>query len=615
MVTQSFLIISGTVPTRGMTVLYLNDESRIRSELGDWVIDENDNRSQFNLAVNKEYYSLEFIKDHIAFTKYRTVYDGVGRRGYFSITIAIPNQYYIPWNVLEILDETTSRFVEINLVNNIIKKNVSGLKEIEEIFNNQVKSNTTKLKKWPDSSQYEQYGFLIYRKDEIQDYLQDPWRKQYKGYKRIYFFDESLRSLVPSSDIFTEIKNLYPRDNRFKLKVKVVNEDGKSVKGVTIKINGKENDTVEEIRDSEEIEIEVSRDFYVDYNIARTAIKDLVEDKNLKIKKVSRPNEIGGLELTVTLNPKKYEYRIILVALDDKPLKGRSISIDDYRPKTIEGDNTTYIFEDLKFHQNTATLVIQGDTKYKGVEKTVKIDPDVLKQETEIILQLKPTTTENGKDKTENKEDHEGNNKRKIKIKNIIIYILSALVIITLSFLAYIWPKDDLETTKSKEETGINEAVDIATEDNTTLDVEIDEKLIEDIAEEVIIDSIQAELDKILAFVNEDIFDRNELQQYSQNFTGLIGELGRNPRDSLNYWSENFKGDTILVDIDYVNDRFENLMRIADLIKIIELGKQNKGFEFKEDMLGAFKEMKTIKKDAKLSKKQNVALSKIISKY
>lgn len=603
MVVQSFIIISGTFPEKGMTVLYLDDESKIRSELGDWVIDNNDNRKLFNLAVNKEYYSLEFIRSYIAFTKYRTISDAIGRRGYFSITIAVPTQYHISWNITKILDDIVAKFIEVNLVDNKIKRNISGLLEIEEIFNNYVKSNDSILREWPDSSQYEQYGFLIYKNDEIKDYLQDPWREQYKGYRRVYFFSESLRSVLPSSDIFNPISDLKPRDDRFKLAVTAVDEGGKEVKDASIKINGKETDTIDEIRDSETIEIEVSRDFYNDYNLPSTSIKDLDDDESLKIKKDPKLYEIGGLELTITLISKRYEYRIILVAADDKQLKRRHIKIDDYRPKRIEGDNTSYIFEDLKFKNDTAKLVIESDEdhKYKRDEKELKIDSDVRRQEKKIKLQLKPIITEKDKKvEKENKNKPEGVNGRKIKIKNIIIYILSALVFITFSFLAYVlWLKDDSETKIDKEETEINEAADTINEANTTDGVEIEEKSKE---EDSMIDSLQAELDEILAFANGIEFTPDSVEVY----LGKLEEIGTTGyKDSLEYEIDH-QGEKKIKGYKYVRTRLENMKDIGETLINLDITSKRRD---------ALRKLVRYHKIYELSEVQNNYLTKIRQRY
>src|SRR5699024_12703174 len=114
---------------------------------------------------------------------------------------------------------------------------------------------------------------------------------------------------------------------------------------------------------------------------------------------------------------------------------------DVYIQTIIKGDITSYIFEDLKYKNDTEKLVIESDEdhKYKRNKKELKIDSNVRRQEKKIKLQLKPIITEKDKKvEKENKNKPEGVNGRKIKIKNIIIYILSALVFITFSFLAYV---------------------------------------------------------------------------------------------------------------------------------------------------------------------------------
>lgn len=160
------------------------------------------------------FYSIIKIADCLIYNRFFTTKDSYGRNmGMVCTSVLMKENYQITDKpTFDFLFELSSLYIK-----NYFDENTEKIKPGAEdwsVFEAMVQNTPTvparKKKPCPLTEQSGKYGYIKYQNDQdIRDYLDNPWRAEYAGFKEIYFIPSYVQGINVASNL-TDLTNVVP---------------------------------------------------------------------------------------------------------------------------------------------------------------------------------------------------------------------------------------------------------------------------------------------------------------------------------------------------------------------------------------------------------------------
>lgn len=174
-----------------------------------------------------KYYSLDSVMDNIVYTSYVSIFDwDIRARCVLAISVLIDKRYKIGLgkNILNLLDELTSKYLALYLdpITNSIKKINEDWSIFEEIVNKYQVELMAQPKILTLDQNASKYAVVKYNNEtDIKDYLENPFREQYRGFKEIYFIPAGQQEIVPAPQLTDLTQIVPPREKSYKVELTI----------------------------------------------------------------------------------------------------------------------------------------------------------------------------------------------------------------------------------------------------------------------------------------------------------------------------------------------------------------------------------------------------------
>ena len=150
------------------------------------------------------FHSVELSDRYQIFSVYRTIYDWVGREGYFAISLFVPQgKAMAPGKCLELLQELL-RLYENNYIDE--RNKIKNYKEDIALFTREIEKVGSLVPAPPPvvKGSGNRYARVSYSgKADLERFLDSPSRQEYAAFKEIFFIDDADTRLRLSPNVVT----------------------------------------------------------------------------------------------------------------------------------------------------------------------------------------------------------------------------------------------------------------------------------------------------------------------------------------------------------------------------------------------------------------------------
>ncbi len=265
------------------------DENTIDDEL-------NDIRGVIGFKkIGSQFYSIEYKTDYTNLTIYRTIYDWLGRLGFYAVSICIPTEKSISCSICKILDDLSEIYhkeyiektdeIAINRIRADKQEELNEFQKYIDSLNCPIQINRKEKK----THEKETCVIKFQNKDELDSIIQEYQRTELLLFNRVFILPAKSYDL---SCNFKEI-SLKPIEKKYILNLKIVKAKNisEAIKGaiITISKNNQsivnqhriENDRyqITELLKNDTLNIKCTKPGYSDYS-ETLKVEDLVKDIN-----------------------------------------------------------------------------------------------------------------------------------------------------------------------------------------------------------------------------------------------------------------------------------------------------------------------------------------------
>lgn len=178
---------------------------------------------------NLQFYSLEFTEKFRIYTAYRTIFDWVGREGYLALSVLVPHTYQLKEaHTFRLLKDLLGTY-ETNYIDE--RHRIKNQRENPDLFFSLINSERLQPMAQRETlmgNNSNRYAYLLYNNDtDLINYFDSPYRREYNGYKEVFFLLQSQHRLRPSENA-TKL-NLPPKVISYTLDIVFQDEKGNNV--------------------------------------------------------------------------------------------------------------------------------------------------------------------------------------------------------------------------------------------------------------------------------------------------------------------------------------------------------------------------------------------------
>ncbi len=373
-----------------------------------------------------KYYSLDSVKDKIVYSCYVSIFDwDIRSRCVLAISILLDKKYKIGGGkkVKNLLDELTLTYLSLYLdtMTNSIKKINEDWSIFDNIVNKYHVEALTKPKAITLEEKVSKYAIIKYNEADLDDYLDNPFREQYRGFKEIYFIPTMQQEIVAAPQLTDLTQHVPPREKSYKVQINFkASQIGASLpqleeKHIDFRVNHHKCDLNTEVYNRDEITVEVNHPKCEDFN------------KSYKIGEELILNDKIILDIALTLRPRIIEI-IIVKEVDQASIHGLVIELSkNGKSKTVRANNEGKYVEEIPYNETFYYKVTSTD--YNTEKGTIDF---FSKDQLDIVLNRKkpipindPITDPFVKDSSEfqetsDKDQNERETKKSDWKKNIV---------------------------------------------------------------------------------------------------------------------------------------------------------------------------------------------------
>jgi len=151
---------------------------------------------------NLHFYSLEFTERYRIYTAYRTIFDWVGREGYLALSVLVPHKLQLKEaHTFRLLKDLVSAY-ETEYIDE--RHRIKNQRENPDLFFKLI--NTERLQPMThretlSGNANNRYAYQPFRSEaDLADYFDSPYRREFIGFKEVFFLPQSEPRLRPSEN-------------------------------------------------------------------------------------------------------------------------------------------------------------------------------------------------------------------------------------------------------------------------------------------------------------------------------------------------------------------------------------------------------------------------------